>query len=1232
MLEKVNVSTYGVKARLTALLLALITSLGATSCGLPGRPADTTEKPITTAPPVTEAPVREEVALVNTVFTSTILKGDIPGPYTDTGETVFITMGVPEGMGGGYREFEAKNDEIAKKTGFSVIWAEDVISFNSKYLAVQTTEATLASLRPDISFTLMDTDKRTFADGRTVSVFYTFEKVSGVGLYSAYCYLLAADGMSVIPFVCRFEGFSAFRDKAVREYVMNIAESLTVHEDGYEIKLSDGLESRTYSLYDNLPDGYTVSDVVHYSGNYLAIFARDKAGALYFGFFDYIANTLTGGWKKLYDKPDRCEVFYADGGLTVCPAYGKYYTVTGEPGNTKVQLITKTFSDALYSDCGEYCAYVQGVSGNVVIENLETGRTTVIYSPQTESVNAHETRKADLVCFSSDSTLIFRIDGSNGAVGFGSYSTAAEKVAIYENGLTPIGCTATHLWCMRMLGGEYTEISRAELAALDKFESMYVRGGDRKEGFFDNYEDIFFESRIILNKNGTHFVLFPADDASRISIFSANTFECIYTTPVPNISEVIPLEKQIIIGTQGWGTLYTVELPSKSTPGGSFDHESVVEVPNNYPDYKEVMELIGYSAPYFYKPAKGAKSFAASNIIYYLLNYAASHDLGEEYIEYIMPEKPNPETEAVTTAPETSDAITEGEEVADVVTTDVVTTDVVTTDAVTGDVVTTEASTDAVTVSPVLPEEEPEPIEVLKYKVQIYTLKKLAWELLGITEDYFDAYIMDPAPEIEISDEAVEEETDEAADTAEVTTAEATDAVTTEAVTEEIPAEEKLPENAYIGMEGSDRYDRDTGYFHFIPNTNTQSGWNVELGGTVIVHSANKLTAKTVLVAPDGTRMNAEYTVEAINDYYRITAISISTSVNVTENIPAIDLLGTKYAPLWYAVEKGSNRVYYPLTEIAEKAGINAVVREPQSHHYADSATVFGDAYMYGGKAVISVYRNGIYDILAVDMTSGESALLGGNKGLANVVEIVTEMVKTGTSYPYYGARMLGASANGAHVLYLVSNEVNKLPARYYVYDLATGQSTEICSSLTSSRADTTKIEYFEWMTSSRVRISVWEAQGVLLKNVVYEAVLAGGKWSVVKTNYQTNGISWTGTGGADIEEDEDVIVTEPPIAEEDYLKLWTDITGSPDVGLPLDELAMLFYEAKLDAIAKREDYSTLCTSEYIVTLRTPTYIMMTEYAEMMNADGKPTGNTKFCQNICEVKNGEWVWTKITLP
>ena len=173
MLKRLKEGKYRVKARLTALLLALVTVFCSASCGLLGDPADTTERPEITLPPETEAPPREDVKLVNTVFTSALLLGDIPGPYTDSGETVFITMGVPEGMGGGYREFAAKTDEIAQKTGFSLIWAEDVISFNSKYLSVQTTEATLASLRPDLAagFTLMDTAKHTLEDGRALSVF-----------------------------------------------------------------------------------------------------------------------------------------------------------------------------------------------------------------------------------------------------------------------------------------------------------------------------------------------------------------------------------------------------------------------------------------------------------------------------------------------------------------------------------------------------------------------------------------------------------------------------------------------------------------------------------------------------------------------------------------------------------------------------------------------------------------------------------------------------------------------------------------------------------------------------------------------------------------------------------------------------------------------------------------------------------------------------------------------------
>ena len=413
----------------------------------------------------------------------------------------------------------------------------------------------------------------------------------------------------------------------------------------------------------------------------------------------------------------------------------------------------------------------------------------------------------------------------------------------------------------------------------------------------------------------------------------------------------------------------------------------------------------------------------------------------------------------------------------------------------------------------------------------------------------------------------------------------------------------------------------------------------------MLSQNGNKLTAKTVLVAPDGTRMNAEYSLEAVNTYYRMTAVSVSVSVNVTENIPPIELLGASYAPLWYAVEKGTNRVYYSLNTSVPASGINAVVRDPKGQEYANSMTEFGDMYMYNGRAVISVRRNGIYDILAVDLASGRSTLLGGDMGLANVAGIVTEMVKTGTSYPCYGARMLGASPNGARVLYLVSDAVNALPARYYVYDLITGQSTELCSSLSGSRADISKLEHFEWMTSSRVRISVWETQGVLLKNNVYECVLAGGKWSVVKTNYHTDGVTWTGTGGADITEDPEIteeLTTEPPVTDtpivspelpDDYLSLWTDTSGAPEgVGMTLEEIAAHYYQARLDAIAKLDNYTTRCNSKFTVTLRADKYIMMTEEADLLNAEGERVDHIKYCQNICEYKNGEWVWTKLRLP
>ncbi|MBQ1933748.1 MAG: hypothetical protein II370_01990, partial [Clostridia bacterium] len=826
---------------------------------------------------------------------------------------------------------------------------------------------------------------------------------------------------------------------------------VAIYTDGFGMDLAEGLENRSFSLYDSLPDGYTVLDVVPYKENWLAVFALDGKNTLYVGFFDYKENTLRSGWSKLYDKVEECDVFAAEDGLTVSPAYGKYYTVTGDPGSIKIQLITRTFSDALYSDDGSYRAYVQAAGGNVIVEDLSTGSASVVYSPRTEAASAGEDRSAELVCFSKDSRLVFLINSEDRNVGFGVYNTASASVGIYENGLAPIGCTATTLWCLRRENGAPVEICRAPLDQLDKFESMYVKGGERKEGFFDNYEDIFFESRITLNSSGSYFVLFPADDASRISLFNSQSFECIYTTPVPNIASVISLDKQIIVGTQGWGVLYTIDLPEKVTPGGSFDHESIVENPNYVPDYAEVLELIRYSAPYLYRPAKGANSFASMELIYFLLNYAADNGLGEEYIEYPKPEKPEEDAEV-------------GESTTEAEGTGVVEADTTAPADTTADSSVTNA-----------PEAE-EPEGITKYKVQIYTLKKLAWELLGITEDYFTTYITDPAPEVE--------ELPPLEPTESEVTGEVTGEVDPEQDAEDEKEEEKIPENAYIGLEGDDRYDRDTGMFYFLPHGNTLSGWSIEAGGTVISHSSNKLTVKTVLVAPDGTRMNTEYTVSAVNDYYRITSVTVSMSLNVIDNLPRFEYGGNKYAPLWYAVEKGSNRIYYPLSNIGTLGGgITEVLRDDRGEQYKNSEITFGEMYLYGTRAVISVCQNGIYDILSVDMSNGSTVLLGGKNGLAARDILVPLMTKAVRCYPYYGARLLGASANGSRIVYLVSSEVNKLEAAYYLYDLGTNQIVPLSSSLSGSKAKVTSKEYFQFIGSSRLRLSVWETAGTALKN-----------------------------------------------------------------------------------------------------------------------------------------------------
>ena len=1226
--------TKNIGTRAVAAVGALVMLLSSASCSLINRPPVT--EPVTdpVSDPITDPVQSDKVVLQGTVFTLSLLKGDIPGPFTETAEIVYVTMGIPEGMGGGYRQFKAQTGAVSAKTGFSLITADDIINFNSKYTSVQTTENTLFSLRPELSeasATLMDADTVKLENGATLSVFYTFTKKSSEGIYEAYCYLLSADGMSVFPFVCRFNGYSAFRDADVRARIAEMASTVKVDKDAPSIELSEGLESRRFSLYDNMPAGLSVVNVRKYEGDYLAIFATNRQKTLYVGFFDYKNNRIVGDFEIVAENTTECEVFEAQNGLTVCYAYGKYNTITGAPDDLKIQTVTKTFSEAVYSEDGKYRAYVQASGGAVILEKLETGKNVTVYSPRSASNTAGKVQSAKLFGFLKDGRLLFTLHSTDVTDGFGVYSPSDESLSIYQNGLTPLGCTAEYMWCLRYENSVYTEICRAPLSDLDSFVSVYKRGGEREEGFFDNYEDIFFDSRITMNSSGTYFVLFPADDASRISLFTTSNYKCVYTTPVPQISEVISLDKHIVVGTQGWGALYTIDLPEKTTPGGSFDPESVVEAPNYTPSYSDVLAQLSAAAPYFYKPAGSAGALASSNIIYYLLNVAAERGLGEEYIDYPY-QLVNGNTDG--------DDVAENENVTEPAT-EPVTENVsdIATDTVTDTV--TDTATDTATEPITDPATEPAISDprlegVKKYKVQIYTLKVLAWELLGIREDYFERYITEPLPEIEdiitepLTDEVTEPATDEIT---EAVTDEQTEATTdnTEPVTDEVKEPEIVEivhENAYIGLEEGDWYERETGYFFFTPNENQTSGWSIEVAGSYITQNGNKLAVKTVLVAPDGTRMNSEYCFDAINDYYRLLSVTVSTSLNVTQYVPDIYFEGKNYRPLWYAVEKGASKVYHPLAK--NDVTLSAVERHDRSDSYTNAELVFGDVYIYGNVAVIGVCKSGVYDALVVDVLSGETHMLSGEDSFRDHETVIKAMHSAKNSYPYYAARLLGASSNGSRILYLVSDSINNLAAKYYVYDLTNGQSTVLCQSLYGSRASLAKQEYFEWISTSRVRISAWETVGAVLVNNVYEYNYSAGKWVKNLTDYTTDGTKWYGDG--DVKPDEPIIDF-GGMTEEEILAAFTDESGyEGEDSLPFDEIVSTYLAARNEKISKTPNYKYIGISRFVITFRSSGYIMLMEYAEYYNEQGEPVGHTRNCQNVCQKVNGKWVWTTVTIP
>lgn len=1168
----------------TALLLSFSCLAGLASCDGGKTPPVTTPTPTTSSTaPVTDPPVEEKITYSATVYSSDLFTGSFPGPFEKTESTVYASVSLPEGFGGGYREFTAKNTGLSDRTGLLSIRAENIVGFSSATEVPAAEEDTLLaffSALADTEYTVMENTSDRLSGGGTLLTCYTFSKEKNTGIYRAYSVLFSADGMNAVPFVFEFTGYTAFRADATREILCTVADSVRLSAEGFAIELADGLDTRSFSLYEALPDGFEVAEVRQYDDTHLAVFIKDAAGLLWVSFFGVQENRFVGEWIEVYRGAESCSVYNAQEGLIVSPVYGKYYTLTGAPGNAKVQKLNRAFADAIYSPDGEYRAHVQAATGSLVVECLSTGGSTVVYSPRTAQVLDAASRSVDPLCFTKDGSLIFRIDGQNEVVGIGVYNAVSGKTEEYKNGLTPIGCSASYLWCLNVIDGRTYEICRLPLTDLSSRETMYTDGGERQEGFFDNYEDIFFKSRITLNEDGSYFVFFPADDASRISLFSTRSFKCVYTTAVPNMETVFAMKKNILVATAGWGVIYTIDLPDRTTPGGSFDPDSVAKNPNYAPDYTELVRHVGFAAEYFYRPANGAASFSGTNIIYYLLNYAARNDMTGVYTEPKEPSAASSETNTPVTANTAN--------------------------------VASSATTDTANAA-----SEPDTDSSGRATVTIYQLKVLAWKLLGIEEEYFEDYILEPKDDAE-----------------ELLSG---------------SSETEAHENYYLGLSGEDFYDRETGVFVFTPEGDPKSGWSAQLGGAVVTQNANRMSVSLLLRGPDDVYLPAEYTVTAYEDgngepYFRLEAVAL-TEEGAENTLPPFELDGEKQTPLWFAVSKGSNRVYYPLyTSVEGTGGISRTPIDEKGEEYANDELLFGETYIFGSRALVSVTRNGVYDTALVEIQTGKTVLLSGKTGFAAYESEIAAMKKAGKSYPYCGARLLGASPGNLRVLLRVSDQVNAITGKYYVYDLSTGQQTPLSPSFSAKGAKASDAEYYQWMGSSRLRLAVRETVAGSAFAVTYEWSLVSGKWTAVRTEYVTDGETWSGSAGTGTATGSGTSGTTDPagttkspddteeVLPEKYSN-FTDISGAPSgVGMTLQQIAESFLDAKAKKIAATPGYNKITKSEYVITFRSDSFIIVYEYAMMLNADGEPTGSTANCRSICEYKNGTWNWTQVVLP
>lgn len=1193
---------------LLSLISAVLAVLMLASCGILKTPDDTTA-PIpesTRQDDTTTAGPREEVTLVASLCSvGTLEAGSSKGPFSPTDKTVYITISVPSRMEVRFRSFGLDSGSTG---GLSSIDVGDIYDFTEPEDSLGDDESTLEAfgLNTGSGSMVMSISEYNTSAWNT-RLFGVFSKDGNEGFYRTYALVLMSGGTRVVPLVFTYGGYEDFRSADTLALVKEIISSLTVHSDGYAIELTDGLDNTSYSIYDNLPEGYSFTRISEYPGGLLALFATDADKTLYVGFFDPESSGMAGGWTKIADRSTGCEIGEYLDGLMVSPSYGKYYTVTGEPERVKVASYSKAYVSSKYSPNGDYRAYINSSNSAVMIEDLSTGAVKTAFLPSVSGAAKPDKCSAEMVTFIRDGSLIFRIDCDGNVAGFGIYRPSTGKTEEYYNNLTPIGCSSNRIWFYNIIDGKKYDFSCSSFTDPANAEVLITNTGDGKEGFFEDYRDTFLNGRLILNSDGSYFVFIPEEDSSRVSVYSTRTYECIYTSAVPNLSDVVALKDTIVLGTGGWAIAYVLHLPSNTTPGGSFDPDKLGETVEYVPDYYGLLDQLDVSVPYIRQTSSGSMSFANYDLIYCLLDYAARNGLCED----VVFERPVPAgTETGTSASPVTSAQT---------------TDPSETGTGGGD--------------------KKDDGKIIYKKIGIYRVKELAWKLFGITEDYFDDYIITPD---EDNESGGDDETGVPVTAAPVTEA------------QENPDADPGPdeENYYLGLTGRDYYDYESGVFVFLPLENRIPGVSYSRGGSVITSRNDELTIKTVLTVKgeyegdSDILYNAEYTFRPLTDksgakYFRMLSSAVTAGADVSGTLPSFKIDDETVAPLWFCVEKNSNRVYYPEYDIGSASGIETVTFDGKDRYYESDELLTGAVAVCGTKALVALYRQGIYETAVVDIKSGSATLLGGRKSFADYSSVVEAMKKAGKTYPYYGARMLTACQNGVRVLYLTSDATNSLKCTYRIYDISQGRSYALSSGMSAKNATEKLHEYYQWMSSGRLRLAVLEGTGKDPALKCYEWVYSQAKWNSSATEYTTDGKEWKGSAGIPVTTEPEITTVTDHTPEttvkpddpdipitDDILAAFTDATGTESDGGPtLRQIAESYLKAKQKKIDETPGYVFYGVSEYVVTLRYPTVIQLIEYAEVYNANGEYTGRIAKCENLyTKDQNGSWSWTQLKLP